>query len=321
VADYVVITPVRNEAHHFPHTIASMVGQTLRPLRWVIVDDGSSDGTATLADEASRRYDWIRVLHRPDRGHRLPGSGVMYAFLEGCTLVADLPWQFLVKLDGDLVFGPHYFEHCLAHFERDPRLGIGGGIICKRVGDRLAPEAPDDPAFHVRGATKIYRRSCWEQIGGLLPLPGWDTVDELKANMLGWRTRTFPELPVEQLKSTGSADGRWRNWVKNGVANYVACYHPAFMLGKCLRRALQPPYLVGGLTLAWGYFGAYVKRLPRVEEPEFRWYVHRQQWNWLWRQPSLWSERLQADSAAANPVSLPGSNPSQVVGDKGLDRP
>jgi len=315
VADYVVITPVRNEAQHFPHTIASMVGQTLRPLRWVIVDDGSSDGTATLADEAATRHDWIRVLHRPDRGHRLPGSGVMHAFLEGCTLVADLPWQFLVKLDGDLVFGSRYFEHCLAYFEREPRLGIGGGIICKRVGDRLVPEAPEDPAFHVRGATKIYRRTCWEQIGGLLPLPGWDTVDELKANMLGWRTRTFPELPVEQLKTTGSADGRWRNWVKNGVANYVACYHPLFMLGKCLRRALRRPF--AGLALAWGYFSGYVKRLPRVDEPEFRRYVRQQQWQCLRGRPSLWSERLQLELPAVNPASLPRASPNQTTGGMG----
>jgi glycosyltransferase involved in cell wall biosynthesis len=321
---YVVITPVRNEKAHFPKTIASMVAQTVRPLRWVIVNDGSSDGTGVLADQAARAHDWIQVVHRPDRGRRLPGSGVMQAFIEGCTLVANLSWRFLVKLDGDLAFAPEYFEHCLAHFEHDPRLGIGGSIICTRVGDRLVPEAPDDPAFHVRGATKIYRRTCWEQIGGLIALPGWDTVDELRANMLGWRTRTFPELQVEQLKSTGSADGRWRNGVKNGVANYVACYHPAFMLGKCLRRALQRPYLFGGLALAWGYFGACVKRLPRVQDPEFRRYVRRQQWRCLWRRPSLWSERLRLPegpprlaSVAADVAPPTGSNSQQAPGGKG----
>lgn len=295
MGDYVVITPVRNEVDRFPRTIASMVSQTRRPARWVIVDDGSSDGTAELAQSAARQHDWIRVLRRPDRGRRLPGTGVMEAFQEGCLLVADLTWEYLVKLDGDLAFAPDYFARSLEHFERDPRLGIGGGVVCKRQGQRLIVEAADDPAFHVRGATKIYRRACWEQIGGLLRLPGWDTVDELKANMLGWTTRTFPELRIEQLKYTGAADGRWRNWVKNGLANYVACYDPLFMLAKCLRRSIQRPYLVAGLCLGWGYLSGYLRRLPRVEDPGFRSYVRRQQRNALFGRPSLWSVRLHPD--------------------------
>jgi len=290
---YVVITPVRNEARHFSATVKSVVRQTLRPALWVIVDDGSTDGTGAIADETVIEYPWVRVVHRADRGSRASGSGVMQAFYDGLTQVNLQNWEFMVKLDGDLAFEPDYFARCLAHFENDPCLGIAGGLVCKRFNGRLIPEAPDDPAFHVRGATKIYRRACWEQIGGLVALPGWDTVDELKANMLGWRSLTFPEVQVEQLKGTGSADGRWRNWVKNGVANYVACYHPAFMLGKCLRRALQRPYLLVSLALAWGYFGSYIKRLPRVQDPEYRRYVRQQQWKCLWRQHSLWSERLQ----------------------------
>ncbi|MCX7868258.1 MAG: glycosyltransferase family 2 protein [Limisphaera sp.] len=299
MSDYVVITPVRNEAERFPRTIASMLAQTRRPARWVIVDDGSTDGTGQLAEDAAREHDWIRVLHRTDRGRRLPGTGVMEAFHEGCILTADVSWEYLVKLDGDLAFAPDYFARCLEHFEKDPRLGIGGGLVCKRVGERLIVEAADDPAFHVRGATKIYRRACWEQIGGLLPLPGWDTVDELKANMLGWSTRTFPELKVEQLKDTGSADGRWRNWIKNGLANYVACYDPLFMLAKCFRRGLHRPYLMAGLGLGWGYLSGYLRRLPRVEDPSFRRYVRQQQRNLLRGRPSLWSLRLQVEPADA----------------------
>ncbi|MGA4578899.1 glycosyltransferase family 2 protein [Limisphaera sp. VF-2] len=317
MSDYVVITPVRNEADRFPRTIASMVAQTRRPARWVIVDDGSTDGTGRVAEEAAREHDWIRVLHRADRGRRLPGTGVMEAFHEGCVLVADLSWEYLVKLDGDLAFPSDYFARCLEHFEKDPRLGIGGGVVCKRVAEQLIVEAADDPAFHVRGATKIYRRACWEQIGGLLRLPGWDTVDELKANMLGWSTRTFPELKVEQLKDTGTADGRWRNWVKNGLANYVACYDPLFMLAKCLRRGLRWPYLVGGLALAWGYLSGYLRRMPRVDDSEFRRYVRRHQRNALLGRPGLWSIRLSIDpeagpSSAAVKNRSPSSAPAPI---------
>ncbi len=290
--EYVIITPVRNEAARLPRTMESVLAQSRRPVRWVIVDDGSTDTTGALADAAAAQHKWIRVLHRPDRGHRLPGSGVMEAFQEGCLLVADISWKFLVKLDGDLAFGPDYFARCLQHFAEQPQLGIGGGLICRRVGDELVPESPDDPLFHVRGAVKIYRRTCLEQIGGLLRLPGWDTVDELKANMLGWQTRTFVELTVEQLKETGSADGQWRNWVKNGLANYVACYHPLFMLVKCVSRALRYPWLIGGLALGWGYLSGFVHRYDRVVDPAFQRYVWQQQWNYLRGRPSLWSQRL-----------------------------
>lgn len=292
MADYVVITPVRNEVTRFPRTVESIVAQTRRPTRWVIVDDGSSDGTGSLADKAAHSHEWIRVLHRPDRGRQLPGSGVMEAFHGGYALVSDLSWELLVKLDGDLAFEPDYFERCLERFEKDPRLGIGGGLVCRRQGNQLVPESPEDPAFHVRGASKIYRRVCLEQIGGLLQQPGWDTVDELKANMLGWRTATFADIQIEQLKPTGMANGWWDNLVKNGLANYVACYHPLFMLAKCFRRALQGPDPLAGFALGWGFFSGYIRHVPRVEDPIYRRYVHQQQWNQLLLRSSLWSRRL-----------------------------
>src|SRR4029077_9964358 len=96
-------------------------------------------------------------------------------------------WDFVVKLDGDLSFESDFFSRALQRFSEDARLGIGGGTVCRKYGDQLRPESKD-PAFHVRGATKIYRRECWRQLGGLYPVTGWDTLDEVKANMLGWRT-------------------------------------------------------------------------------------------------------------------------------------
>lgn len=286
---YVVITPVRNEGGRFGRTVASMESQEQRPARWVIVNDGSTDSTGQIADAAAGRHDWIRVIHRPDRGRRLPGTGVMETFYDGLEAMGDLSWDCLVKLDGDLAFAPDYFKRCLGKFAENTRLGIGGGMVCCRRGGQLVSEVSHDPPFHVRGATKMYRRACWEQIGGLICLPGWDTVDELKANMLGWQTRTFADLAVEQLKATGTADGAWQNWIKNGLANYVTGYHPLFMLAKCCRRSLRYPWLMSGLALGWGYLSGYLKRLPRVEDPAFKRYVWRQQWNHLRFRTSLWS--------------------------------
>src|SRR6266516_338242 len=119
--DYIVISPVRNEANYLPLTINSMVSQSVRPRRWVLVDDGSSDETGRIVDEAAGRYGWIQAVHRPDRGYRQAGGGVIEAFYEGYHLAQHEPWQFLVKLDGDLTFGSDYFQRCLDEFGADRR--------------------------------------------------------------------------------------------------------------------------------------------------------------------------------------------------------
>jgi poly-beta-1,6-N-acetyl-D-glucosamine synthase len=284
----VIITPVRNEAGHFPETIQSILAQTCRPLRWVIVDDGSTDETGALADSAARSHSWIQVIHCPDRGFRLQGGGVIGAFYEGFASCKDLPWSFLVKLDGDLSFDNTYFEKCFARFAEHSNLGIGGGVICRLESAELVVESPGDPRFHVRGATKIYRRACWEQIGGLLKAPGWDTVDELKANMLGWKTCTFNELKLRQHKDTGSADGAWSNWVKNGRANYISAYHPLFMLAKCVKRIFSRPYFLGAAGLAYGYVGGYFSRIRRIEDSALTRYVRNEQIRKLTLRPSIW---------------------------------
>ena len=218
-------------------------------------------------------------------------EGVIEAFYDGFELLSKTApgWDYLVKLDGDLRFQPDYFKQCLSRFDADPKLGIGGGMVCEAMGNQWVEESKGDPAFHVRGATKIYRRACWDAIGGLLKAPGWDTLDELKANMLGWNTYTFRDLKLLQLKSTGTADGTWKNWVKNGRANYITGYHPLFMLAKCGRRIMRPPFFVAGMALLVGFFGGYLRRLKQVDDPELITYLRSQQINRLRGRHSLWS--------------------------------
>jgi len=286
---YILISPVRNERDRFQRTIASVVSQTVRPSFWIIVDDGSSDETGAIADQAAREHAWIRVVHRSDRGFRKQGGGVIEAFYDGYRLIENERWDFVGKLDGDLSFDKDYFARCLARFSQDPGLGIGGGTVWTQTDSQLFNDGNSDPKFHVRGATKIYRRSTWEAIGGLVCATGWDTLDEVKANMLGWRTYSFPELKTIQLKSTGSADGTWKNWFKNGVANYMVGYHPLFMGIKCLRRLFERPYFVVGMALGAGYFSGYWKRKPRGTDRDVIRYLRRQQLNRLFFRNSLWS--------------------------------
>jgi poly-beta-1,6-N-acetyl-D-glucosamine synthase len=283
---YVVISPVRDESAFLPSTFASMLSQTVRPKEWILVDDGSKDRTGELIDSYARAHRWIRALHRSDRGFRNPGGGVVEAFNAGLQEVTYRDWQFIVKMDGDLSFECNYFEQCFRRFSEFPKLGIAGGVICyQQNGDK---RFENNPLFHVRGATKIYKRECWEAIGGFWPAAGWDTVDEIKANRLGWETRSFPELHLIHHRHTGSANGRWNGFVKNGKANYICGYHPLFMLSKCLRRLPRKPYILGSAGLAFGFISGYLQRIPQIDDPETIEYLRRQQLSRLWGKESIW---------------------------------
>jgi glycosyltransferase involved in cell wall biosynthesis len=286
---YVVITPVRDEAEHIGRTIESMVAQTQRAARWIVVDDGSTDRTPEILDAAAASYPWITVIHRPNRGARASGGGVVEAFNEGYARLVGCQWDFLVKLDGDLSFDADFFSRSLAKFATTRALGIGGGTVCVIEGGDVKVESVGDPPFHVRGATKIYRRECWEEIGPLFQAPGWDTIDEVKANMKGWSTCSFPELRLIQHKPTGAADGTWRNAFKNGRANYATGYDPLFMLAKCFKRACAKPPLVCGVAMAAGFWSGYLKRLPRVPDLRAIRYLRWQQRRRLLLRPSIYS--------------------------------
>jgi poly-beta-1,6-N-acetyl-D-glucosamine synthase len=286
--EYVVVSPVRNEEKYLALTVSSMVAQTIRPTRWVIVNDGSQDQTGQIAEQAARSNPWITVVNRPDRGFRKAGGGVVESFYEGYRLIQK-PWDYLVKLDGDLSFSPSYFENCFERFEQDGHLGIAGGTICCQKGGVIEAEYKADPRFHVRGATKIYRAACWDGIGGLLQAPGWDTLDEVKANMLGWSTCTLSGLDVLHHRPTGAAYGTWNDRVKGGMANYISGYHPLFMLLKCARRMAAEPYIVGGLGLLFGFVKGYLSRIPQVEDKALIRYLRQQQMNRLLGRKSLWS--------------------------------
>lgn len=275
--NYVVITPVRDEAEYIAGTVESMAGQTILPQKWIIVDDGSSDRTPEILDCASAKYPWISVIHRPNRGFRKSGGGVIEAFYDGYPCADGLRWDFLVKLDGDLSFASDYFEKCFSHFCADGGLGIAGGMICSPENGSLVEDAPGDPPFHVRGATKIYVRACWEEISPLVKAPGWDTIDEVKANMLGWTTRTFRDLKLIQHKATGAGDGNWQNWLKNGLANYVTGYHPAFMVAKCAKRAWRSPLSLEWIALWTGFCSGYLRAVPRVDDAGLIRYLRQQQ--------------------------------------------
>ena len=283
---YVIITPVRDEEKYLEATINAVALQTVLPAEWVIVNDGSTDRTAEIIDTYAAHFPWIRAVHRPNRGFRKAGGGVVEAFYDGYNALQSDGWEFVVKLDGDLTFAATYFEDCFKHFESESKLGIGGGEIYHDLDGKLTLEV--NPKFHVRGATKIYRRACWEAIGGLISATGWDTVDEVKANMLGWHTRAFEDLHLLHHRLTGTADGLVRDRVKHGVACYVSGYHPFFVAASCLRRLAQKPYVVGSFAIGYGFIKGYLTRAPQVRDSRLIHYIRAQQLRRLCGLQTIW---------------------------------
>ncbi len=285
-ARYLVITPVRDEEAYLKFTIESMLAQTIHPVEWVIVNDGSTDKTGTIIDEYARQYPWIRAVHRTNRGFRKAGGGVVDAFNDGYRAANCKDWEFIVKLDGDLTLGPDYFERCLENFRSDRRLGVGGGVICNVIDG--VKQIEKCPAFHVRGATKIYRKECWDAIGGFWPAPGWDTMDEVKASMLGWTSRSFPNLHLLHHRLTGTAEGIWNGMVKNGSSDYICGYHPLFMLSKCAANLIRKPYVIASFGLIYGFLSSYLKHIPKVDDPKTIAYLRREQMKRLFGKETIW---------------------------------
>jgi len=283
---YVLITPVRDEEKHVEGNLRAVISQTILPTEWVIVDDGSTDRTAEIIKQYTASIPWIHLVQRPNRGARKSGGGVIEAFYDAYNTLQHHDWDFIVKLDGDLTFSPDYFEKCFEHFEADSKLGIGGGDIYHDFDGEKKVES--NPKFHVRGATKIYRRACWDAIGGLWQAPGWDTIDEVKANMLGWKSYSFDELHLVHHRLTGTADGLLRDRIKHGLACYISGYHPLFVAASCARRLLQKPYISGSAAMCYGFLKGYCTRTPQVNDSRLIKYLRNQQLRRLAGLETIW---------------------------------
>lgn len=272
---YVIITPVHNEEAYLRFTLESVVAQTVRPQQWMIVDDGSTDGTARIIEEYVGCHAWIERVTLPAGAGRELGARVVRVFCEGLRqLEAD--YDFLVKLDGDLEFGPDYFERLLAKFAEDPRLGIAGGGFYILVGNQWQLEKV--PVDHVRGATKVYSRACYADIGGLKPVNGWDGVDEWRAQMKGWKTRSYNELVVHHLRPTGASFGKWGGSRREGEEAFFLGYPWLVVMARSLYRGVsgRPP-LVRGAGIFWGYLRSWLSRKPQLDDAEVVAYMRRKQ--------------------------------------------
>ena len=288
-----IVTPAKNEAAYIGDTLETVIAQTVRPARWVIVDDGSTDETGAIADAAAAEHPWIQVVHR-DSGVRVVGRGVVDAVQDGLDASASAGYpiesfDFFCKLDADLRLTPNYFADLFALFEADPRLGTVSGKCFNRLDDgRLVDERIGDD-FSL-GAAKLYRRECFEEIGGFVRGVMWDGIDCHRCRMLGWAAKSVPakDLRIVHLRQMGSSHRSiWHGRCRWGRGQWFMGTHPLYLLGIAAWRTMERPWVVGGLGILWGYAMAALRREPRYAAAGFRRHLHRWQFRELRRRAGL----------------------------------
>jgi poly-beta-1,6-N-acetyl-D-glucosamine synthase len=274
--NYVLVTPVRDEEATIGRTICSVTRQTIKPREWVIVSDGSTDGTDDLVRKAVEKYPWIRLLTlepRPERSF----AAVVHNTEKGIKHLQFKDYTYLGLLDSDVEFQDDYFEQLIHRFQDEPSLGLAGGVVID-VGlprDRLPRNRQDVP-----GAVQFFRRECFEKIGGLVPIPegGWDSMTCAMARMHGYKTRLFTDLVVDHLKPRNISQGGVvrRKW-QMGQRDYAAGYHPLFEFVKCISRVKDPPFAIGAIAWWIGYCGAFLSLRHRMIPKELLEYIRFEQ--------------------------------------------
>lgn len=255
-------------------TLDSVAAQSLRPALWVIVDDGSTDDTPAILADYALRHDWIRVVHKPDRGRRAVGPGVIEAFYAGLDTVDLSRFPYLCKLDLDLDLPPRYFETLVARMEATPRIGTCSGKPYVRRGGRLVSERRGDEMSV--GMTKFYRRQCFEDIGGFVREVMWDAIDCHKARQMGWIAVSWdePDLRFEHLRPMGSSEvSIYEGRRRHGRGQWFMGSDPLFYLATCVFRMAEPPYVLGGLAMLQGYFGAWTRGDRQYDDAALRAFI------------------------------------------------
>ena len=270
---YALVTPAKDEAENLGRLADCILAQRVRPARWLIVDNGSTDETPALAARLADEHDWIVPLAVPGDA-MAPGPPVVRSFNAGLAAL-DVHADVIVKLDADVSVDPDYFARLIGEFEADTELGIASGVCLElERGEWVERHVTGD---HVRGATRAYRAACLEAIGPLPEAVGWDGVDELKANVLGWRTASIDGLPFYHHRNVGERDGApTKRWLAEGRCAHFMGYRLSYLVVRTLGRALRDRD-PAALAMLGGYVAAAVRREPRYGDREVREYLRRQQ--------------------------------------------
>lgn len=283
LTSYVLITPARNEAQFIDLTVRSVVAQTVRPLKWVIVSDGSTDGTNEIVKRQVPNHPWIELVCMPERRER-NFAGKVHAFNAGYALVKDLEYEVIASLDGDISFEEDYFSFLLGKLAEDPTLGLVGTPF--KEGSNPTYDYRFASIEHVSGACQVFRRQCFEDVGGYVPVKGGciDHIAVITARMKGWKTRTFTDRVCLHHREMGTAQqSLLMSRLKNGAKDYAIGNHPLWELFRAAYQTTKRPYLIGGLAVLAGYAGAAIRRAERPVSRELVRFYRREQMRRLGR--------------------------------------
>ncbi len=269
IARYALITPARNEQAYIANTILSVITQSVRPVMWVIVSDGSTDATDGIVEKYAADHAFIHLLKREGDPRRNFGSQVR-AIQAGSRLLEGLQYDFFGNLDADISFGPDYYERILAKFRENPRLGLAGGFVHEKENDEFRSRKFNS-RNSVPHAIQLFRRRCYEDVGGYIALkyggPDWHA--EVMARMKGWEVRSFPDIKVFHHRRTLGADGVLSGGYRQGMMDYSLGSSAVFEVLKCLIRVPNRPFFLYAACRLAGYAVASLKREQRIVSREF----------------------------------------------------
>jgi glycosyltransferase involved in cell wall biosynthesis len=274
---YALITPAKNEEQGIEKTIVSVIEQRLRPRKWIIVDDGSTDTTAAIVRRYAGEQDWIHLVSMPRKQART-FAGKVHAFNAGRSALQGESFDLIGNLDADMLLASSYYANIVAEFERDSSLGLAGGVIYVPIGGKYLTQ--DRAWDSVGGAVQLFRRECFEQIGGYLPIEsgGIDAAAEIMSRMHGWTVRKVAGNPAYEQRRTGYAHGRpWKAAYKEGVHYHRLGYNTLFYGLRCLYRLGDPPFVLGSVLGLAGFMRAKLRGDAVCVPAEVVAYLHAEQ--------------------------------------------
>ncbi|MES2575814.1 MAG: glycosyltransferase family A protein [Bacteroidota bacterium] len=262
---YYIVIPSYNEEAFIGLTLQSLISQTVLPSKIVVVNDNSTDKTADIVLDFAKENPFITLINKTSETIHLPGSKVIQAFQKGLETL-DKNYDFIVKLDADLIFPPNYFETIINHFQSDPNIGMAGGFCyIEKNGEWILENLTDKD--HIRGALKAYRKETFQQIGGLKPAMGWDTVDELLCKYYNWKVVTNESLHVKHLKPTGANYNKTARY-KQGEAFYTLGYGFLITAIASAKLAMMKKKPLLFLDYIKGFWKAKAAKKPMLVNPE-----------------------------------------------------